>query len=376
MWLPGGWWLFPSDEHPLQAYQPGTGRGFEVSGELADALLSGELSARGLSVMRRLRPELDALVSAVETHGPPTALTRDVMLRGDGFDRLFVELTARCNEACVHCYAESSPQRTEALTWEQLRGVIEDGADLGFAGLQLTGGDPLIHKDVVAAVTLGRECGYGQVEIYTNGLALTQSLYDTLRPHAPDYAFSFYSHDEGSHDRITRTPGSWRRTTQAIRRAIEGGSNVRIGMVVTPLNAGHVSETRALLGQLGVRPERISVDASRAVGRGSAELELLDGAAGPSSEHGSRQRFFGRIAVSYDGRVYPCIFSRAFVLGDIRQRRLASIVNDRQPVGPCATNAVARSSRWARSLSCWQCQLRAELLRGGASSTPFGDMAA
>ena len=53
---------------------------------------------------------------------------------------LFVELTARCNERCLHCYVDAGPTRSEALASETLRRVIEDAAALGFRALKSSRG--------------------------------------------------------------------------------------------------------------------------------------------------------------------------------------------------------------------------------------------
>lgn len=382
LWVSGGWWLVPADEsaggNAVAAFHPTTGTSLEATGELAVALVEGRTDVSGLDTLCRLRPELGALVESVNTYGKPTPLTRDLLLRGDGWERLFVELTARCNENCVHCYAESSPSRTEALTHAQLEQVIDDGARLGFQSLQLTGGDPLIHPDLPWATARAHAAGYKQIEIYTNGLALTQSMYDTLRPANPQFAFSFYSSDAETHDAMTRVPGSWDRTVKAIRRALDGGSHVRAGMVLTPPNATHGPATKAFLVDLGVNPGRITVDVSREVGRGSAELDLLTNIDGPAS-HGApadgaskyeRQQFWGRAAVSYDGNIYPCIFGRSFMLGSLHRSSLYDVLTEPRAFGAVAAGMVKRSQGWAKSLSCWQCQLRAELLLTSSPVAP------
>ena len=364
--LPGSWWLFYDDRGSakprLEALLPTTGASLHVEGEFARALARGRTEAAGSSVLRRLSPELDALATAIERIGPPVPLTRDNVLRGDGFDRLFVELTAQCNERCVHCYASAAPERSEALSWAELESVIREGHRVGFQTIQLTGGDPLIHPDIVRATHLAREVGYRSVEIYTNGLALTESLYRRLRPAKPAFAFSVYSHRPETHDAIMQTAKSWLRTKEAIERTLKGGSTVRVGIVLTAVNPDDGPSTRRWLQSLGLDADHITADASREVGRGQAELALLNRRGEDQSAHGSRREFGGRLAVSYDGRVLPCIFNRAQPLGSIRHRPLGAIVNDPQPMRANAEALLERSRQWSRHLSCWQCQLRAEML--------------
>ena len=141
-------------------------------------------------------------------------------------------LTARCNERCTHCYAESSPDRTEALSEAVVMSALDDAAELGFARVQLTGGDPLVSDLCVPAAAHASKLGIAQVEVYTNGLALIGRTYEQLAALGVRLAFSFYSHDPATHDAITRTPGSHRRTLAAIHRSVRDGLDVRVSVIV------------------------------------------------------------------------------------------------------------------------------------------------
>src|SRR5438094_377493 len=76
-----------------------------------------------------------------------TTLVREgrVPLRGS------IELTHRCNLACVHCYvnlpaADRAAQRRE-MTTDEIKRLIDELAALGLLGLTLTGGEPLLRAD-------------------------------------------------------------------------------------------------------------------------------------------------------------------------------------------------------------------------------------
>ncbi|KPK51342.1 MAG: hypothetical protein AMJ63_12640, partial [Myxococcales bacterium SG8_38_1] len=126
-----------------------------------------------------------------------------------------------------------------------------------------------------------------------------------------------------THDAITRTPGSHARTTRAIRRAIDDGLKVRIGVISMMQNLADASKTYDYLLKLGVAGDAIGFDRMRDVGRGDdmpVDLDAQPSAVPSSTVHSTRQRNFGgSAAVSYDGTVYPCIFSRHLPLGSIRE---------------------------------------------------------
>ena len=51
-----------------------------------------------------------------------------------------LEVTALCNERCVHCYLEVAPLPDELTTMELCR-VLDELAELGCLRLTFTGGD-------------------------------------------------------------------------------------------------------------------------------------------------------------------------------------------------------------------------------------------
>jgi len=364
--LPNDWILWQS-QGSLEALKLSTGDRIQLEGTPAMDGSTIELSESVWDSLARFEPLVGQLRGRLQEQALQP-LTRETVLRGSGWRQLFVELTAKCNEQCVHCYAESAPSRTEALRWPELRNVLEDAKGLGFALVQLTGGDPLISPHCVRAVEYAAEIGIPQVEIYTNGLALRGKTYERLRELSPSFAFSFYSHDPEAHDAITQTPGSHERTTRAIRRAIEDGLKVRVGVISMMQNRRDVPKTLEYLLTLGVHQDAIGFDQMREVGRGEATATAS--AAPPMGiqtggvETKRLRSFGGTAAVSYEGTVYPCIFSRHLPLGTIHDAALAAILTSAEPVASRKRNLLTARARWGEKLSCWECQTRSALLEG------------
>lgn len=364
--LPDDWILWHSDGL-LEATKLSSGDSIRVEGAAGTDALNGELSASLWCSLSRFEPLVGQLRGQLEEQALQP-LTRAAILRGSGWNQLFVELTARCNEQCVHCYAESSPIREEALAWSEVRRVLEDAKALGFGLVQLTGGDPLISSHCIRAVELAKELAIPQVEIYTNGLALRGNTYERLRELAPSFAFSFYSHDPATHDAITRTPGSHERTARAIRRTVEDGLSVRVGVISMELNQHDAAGTYEYLQALGVAEDSIRFDRMRDVGRGEPTSPDVDrrptntGSPTGGVEKTRAQRFGGTAAVSYDGTVYPCIFSRHLPLGSIHEASLESVLTSPEPILSNVNALTVLRDRWTDKLSCWECRTRSALL--------------
>jgi MoaA/NifB/PqqE/SkfB family radical SAM enzyme len=339
-----------------------------LDGELAGLVERDPAAAADrLASLSILDPRLSEVADALRAHAP-RAWNRANLLRGIGWDTIFLELTARCNEACAHCYASSHPERDEALPRETILEVIDAAARMGFRRVQLTGGDPLVSAHCAEAAERARALGIPEIEVYTNGLALHGETFDRLARANASFAFSFYSHREEAHDAITRRPGSHARTTSAIDRAVKAKLAVRASIVVLEQNAGDVAETRALLSRLGV--ETIGVDYVRAVGRGLEEHDpSLADAAFTGLDHAGRGEgaagWGGKIAVRADGAVVPCIFDRDLVLGSVLEASLDSILDAEVEIPPPAVASPEAVDRAAERLACYDCRL-VSIALGGA----------
>jgi len=336
----------------------------------ARLVASGALAHEVIAYLER--SERGPILAALDDGHPSLALLDDLRVRGtqpldaasavalDGFDTLFLELVGRCNERCVHCYADSGPQVSTALTLAECETAIDDAAALGFRRVQLTGGDPLLcgfAADLVEQIT-----AHGmRAEIYTNGLLLSEAFLDRVAAFRPQFAISFYSHRVEVHDAITQTPGSQHLTIRALERLVARGLPLRVSIIVMPENAADLGETVRMLRALGVK--RIYAAAIHAVGRSGERFEpppdpiWTELAAGVHT--GAADRTLGKLAVASDGAVYPCIFNRTMSLGNVRDGSLREIARAPRPPRRLLATLPADEQR----LQCHGCRLTAQALR-------------
>lgn len=87
-----------------------------------------------------------------------------------------IEITHRCNLHCPVCFADAGNSCTTDLSLDQI-GVLYDRilAASGICNIQLSGGEPSLHADLPAIITLGRSKGFEFIQLNTNGLRLAES---------------------------------------------------------------------------------------------------------------------------------------------------------------------------------------------------------
>lgn len=233
--------------------------------------------------------------------------------QGNGLSYIWLELTSRCNLECVHCYADSSPDRplSEGMTRDDWREALHDAAALGCRAVQFIGGEPTVHPDLPELIEHARGAGYDDVSVYTNGTHLTPRLKAVFAANRVGLAFSIYGSSADVHDQVTKRRGSFARTKSAIEWAVASRLPVRAGIVDVGTNSHDVERTTQMLRQIGVQSVR--VDRMRRVGRGAAQrppespINELCGRCGQ-----------GKICVASNGEIYPCVFARFAMVGHVR----------------------------------------------------------
>ncbi len=131
-------------------------------------------------------------------------------------------LTYRCNLTCEHCYLDAGPRpevhtdafadRRELPTAGCLRVIDEVAAFAPECLLILTGGEPLLRRDIIDIVRYAASKGLWVV-IGTNGVRITQNLAEILqREGARGMSLSLDALDAERHDAFRGVRGAWQNT--------------------------------------------------------------------------------------------------------------------------------------------------------------------
>jgi GTP 3',8-cyclase len=92
-------------------------------------------------------------------------------------NNLRISVTDRCNLRCVYCMPEDVTflDRSELLTFEEIRDFVVTAMPLGINKVRLTGGEPLLRKDLSVLVRMLSELpGLEDLGLTTNGLLLAR----------------------------------------------------------------------------------------------------------------------------------------------------------------------------------------------------------
>ncbi len=93
-------------------------------------------------------------------------------------NNLRISVTDRCNIRCFYCMPAEDVQflpKQQLLTFEEIERVVRIGVTLGIDRLRLTGGEPLVRRDLPLLVSaLSQIPGIADIGLTTNGMLLSE----------------------------------------------------------------------------------------------------------------------------------------------------------------------------------------------------------
>ncbi len=270
---------------------------------------------------------------------------------GREIDYLRVSVIDRCNLKCFYCVPDDvgscSPNVSEVMSMEESINIIKSAAALGIKKIRLTGGEPLVRKDIVEMVSrISQIEGVDDISLTTNGVLLNKRAPALVKAGLNRVNISLDSLNPENFKKITRG-GALKKTQKGIQAALKAGlTPVKINVVAMkgindgeieefvkltlnndlhirfieymPISKNHqkqwgqcfmpLSEIQELCEKIGPLQEQHSSH-----GNGPAVYYRIQGAKGlvgfisPVSRHFCGQ--CNRLRITSDGKIKPCLFS-------------------------------------------------------------------
>ncbi len=250
-----------------------------------------------------------------------------------------IELTQQCPNCCVYCSSLSSPTKRTILSVEMIEEAIADAVSLGARTINLSGGEPFMHPDILRIVKFIHQQQVSCL-IYSSGIVLEKDkpvsipnkLLEGIKGKVEKLIVNVEAADEITYNQIMGTSfGGFQLMQSSVRMAISLGITVEAHVVPTKLNTQQLPKIIGMCGELGI--SRISF--LRLVVQGRAlhnkkQLLLSDGETtiakhliateakssksnirlgipfGDCSQRVNCMTGISKLDIRYDGMVYPC----------------------------------------------------------------------
>lgn len=157
-----------------------------------------------------------------------------------------LELTARCNLDCRHCYinlpAGDQGAKSSELTLDQISAIADQAISLGALWCLITGGEPLLRKDFTDIYLMLKKKGL-LVSVFTNACLVTEDHVRLFKQFPPrDIEVSVYGVSQETYQRVTRRPGSYTAFRRGLDLLLQAGVKPRLKAMALRSNVHELPE--------------------------------------------------------------------------------------------------------------------------------------
>ena len=143
-----------------------------------------------------------------------------------------LEVTARCNNNCRHCYINLSAgdldARTRELTLQEIGCIADQAVELGALWVLISGGEPMLREDFPEIYMLLKRKGL-LVSVFTNATLVSDEHIALFKRYPPrDIEVTVYGVTEETCERVTGRPGSFDAFISGLNRLLACGVKVRL----------------------------------------------------------------------------------------------------------------------------------------------------
>jgi radical SAM protein with 4Fe4S-binding SPASM domain len=157
-----------------------------------------------------------------------------------------LEITARCNNDCRHCYinlpAGDKEAKLKELSLEQILNIADQAVELGALWCLVTGGEPLLREDFFE-IYLGLKKKGLLVSVFTNACLINAKHIELFKKYPPrDIEVTVYGVTEKTYERVTNKPGSFTAFMRGLELLLKNKVRVRFKAMALRSNVGELRE--------------------------------------------------------------------------------------------------------------------------------------
>lgn len=169
-----------------------------------------------------------------------------------------MELTERCNNNCVHCHinlpSDDEEAKEKEITFEEIKEIADEAAEMGCLFWQLTGGEPLLREDFSDIYLYLKRKGI-IIALFTNATLINSQMVKLFKKYPPqDIEVSIYGLSKKTYEAITRNSGSFGAFTRGINLLKENRIRFTLKSAVLPQNFQEINKMRDFAQSLTGQP--------------------------------------------------------------------------------------------------------------------------
>jgi SynChlorMet cassette radical SAM/SPASM protein ScmF len=176
---------------------------------------------------------------------------------------LYFYVTPECNLSCRHCWIAPRFQNVrvadEYLPFSLFTSIIDQARPLGLRAIKLTGGEPLLHPDILEMISFAQARDL-EIIVETNGTLVTDQFAESLAKCRRRFvSVSLDGADSRTHDEIRGRRGSFDETVTGIRTLVGAGIRPQIIMSLFRQNKDQIGPLVRIAEELGAGSVKINI---------------------------------------------------------------------------------------------------------------------
>lgn len=177
---------------------------------------------------------------------------------------LFWETTLRCNAKCKHCGSRAGEESNfkDELTTEEIKKALQSVANRYDASkilLNITGGEPLVRKDLFEVMEFAKKLGY-HWGMTTNGILINDDVIQKMKDTKMSTISISLDGLEESHDEFRGVKGSYKTIIDNIKK-LKNANFLDCLQVTTVVNKSNLKELEEMYNKM----KELKIDSWRVV---------------------------------------------------------------------------------------------------------------
>lgn len=242
---------------------------------------------------------------------------------------LTLEVTQRCMNNCIYCSSNSHSFCDKQLGIARIKSIIDEAKELEFTNINLSGGEPFLHKNIVDICNYIKSKGL-YLTIYSSGVYLNKNTktdipIDIINKCNPDtIIFNMQSSNNNNYKYIINSIHSNELLFNSIKNCISLGINTEINFVPMSININDFHDIVGTCKMLGINkinvlklviqgrsnknliPNKHDLDLLFEEIKQIKDMDIRIGDSFTSCDCNNCKAGIDKIVIRYDGQVLPC----------------------------------------------------------------------
>lgn len=228
-----------------------------IDGEIYENILQKIWKKLGLQIEEKELLDFLELLKLANVLESENFLNHEKRTEEDNFNFLIryitLNITDKCNLFCKHCYIEASNKKTEYLSFDDAKKIIDSISCFMINGCNIivSGGEAILNPDCINIMRYINFKGKGKITLVSNGTLFTDKMIEELKTiNGLSVQISLDGFSKKVHESI-RGKDTYEKTIQSIKKLRSNNIQVYLSPMVTEPFFEEIEEYFSLAKELG-----------------------------------------------------------------------------------------------------------------------------